>query len=88
MCSSLPKIRYNEQSYPLTDSPWGPASVMLELTVTPKGRAQDVVVIENDAGDHADYFSKQAIESLKAIHFQEIDWPCRGRMKIVFRLGK
>jgi len=74
--------------YPPNIEPRGlpsPVSMTIEFTVTPDGRATQMVVIESNAASYRREFSEQAIQAMNTMRFERVAAACRGRMKIVFK---
>jgi hypothetical protein len=90
-CSPLPKIlRFTQPLYPPNVEPRGlpnPVSMVVEFTVTPEGRATQVLAVESDAGAYAREFREQAVQAMATVRFHRIPMSCRGRMKIAFKLA-
>jgi hypothetical protein len=89
-CAPLPRIlRFDQPAFPpdveLRGLP-NPVSLMVEFIVTAEGRATDLLVVESDAGSYAREFSERAVRAAATMQFEGIRTPCRGRMKIVFKV--
>jgi hypothetical protein len=89
-CAPLPKVlRFDQPIYPPNVESRGlpsPVTLIVEFTITAEGRATDPLVVESDAGAYAREFSEQAARAMATLLFAGILEPCRGRMKIVFKV--
>jgi hypothetical protein len=90
-CSPLPKVlRFEQPDYPPNVELRGlpsPVSLIVEFTVTAEGRAADVLVVESNAATYAREFSEQAVRAVAMMQFGRVHTPCRGRMRIEFKVA-
>jgi len=90
-CNPLPRIeRFTEPTYPPIVERGGmhdPVSVILLFTITSRGAVIAVRVVQIDTEFHADEFAAQAREAIATIQFERISAPCRGRMRVVFKIA-
>jgi len=90
-CSPLPAVlRFTGPLYPKLVESRGlpnPVWVLVEFIVSTSGRASQVRVVETDAGTYRREFGDEAIQSMGTVQFKPIAQPCRGRMRIVFKLA-
>lgn len=88
-CDRLPKVlRLAQPPYPPNIEPRGlpsPVSMTIEFTVTPDGRATQMMVVESNATSYLHEFSEQALRAMSTMRFERVAAACRGRMKIVFK---
>jgi TonB family protein len=90
-CSPMPTlVRFSQPEYPPDIEPRGlpnPVSIVVEFTVTPDGRASDPLVLESDAGAYGKEFNARAILAVATWRFERIPKPCRGRIRVIFKIA-
>ena len=90
-CKKLPRVvRLAEPKFPKDFESRGvpmPITVMVEFTVRPDGTSADARAIETHAGGYGPEFEKLAVAAALETRFQRMTHSCRGRWKIVWKLG-
>ena len=90
-CSPMPSfLRFNQPLYPPIVESRGlpnPVSILVEVTISSDGRASDAMIIDSDAGAYTREFGEQTSKAVATWQFHRIPKPCRGRLRVVFKIA-
>ena len=90
-CNKRPAtFRLPEPSFPQDFESRGarwPITVIVEFTVGPGGFTVNARAVESHAGSYGPEFEELAVAAVMGTRFARISQPCRGRIKIAWKLA-
>jgi len=87
-CSPMPKIIHAEQANLSNRESRGAVdrSLIMKFTIQPRGSVTDPIVVASDPPNVDDGFDAPAMEAIVLFKFAPVAAPCRGKLKMTFKI--